>query len=80
MGRYHSTFKWAGRALGFTSVYEHGNKALEAYRNKDYANAVINGGKVALDIVLMVGKASNPFVLFGGLAYTIWDMSGTMQW
>lgn len=80
VSRFNSVFKVAGRALGVTSMWEHGSKSVDAFKKGDYANAAINGGKVILDFIFMAGKASNPFILFGGIAYTIWDMSGTMQW
>jgi hypothetical protein len=79
VSRINTTLGVAGKFLGVTSAIEHGAKGWDAYQNGDYMNAAINGGKVILDVVFMFGKASNPFILFGGIAYTVWDMSGTME-
>jgi hypothetical protein len=61
--------KILGTALGVYSAYQHGEKAYDAYNNGDWGSLAINSGKLALDVLFMTSKCTNPVFLGASIAY-----------
>jgi len=62
------------KVLGVTAAYEHGSKAYYQFQDGNYTGAAINTLKTGIDIFFIFAKASNPFVFFGSLVYTVVDV------
>ena len=72
LGRVTKPLKYAGRILGVVSIYNHASNFVDAYNTGNVGSMFLNGGKVALDIVFMLGK-TNPLFLGAGIVYASID-------
>lgn len=78
LSRINKVLTATTRFLGVTSMVDHGLKAYNAYKKDGWKSKELwtNVAKIGLDAIFTFGKASNPFILFGGIAYSILDMTG----
>jgi RHS repeat-associated protein len=68
-----------GKSLGVVSAYEHGSKAMEAFKSGDNVNGFIGVGKVVADGFFIFAKMANPAVFVGSIIYTVADLSGALE-
>jgi hypothetical protein len=66
-------FKIIGKVLGVLSVAQHTSKFIDAYENGNVDSAILNGGKIALDVLFMTSKCVNPVFLGASVAYGVVD-------